>query len=174
VPPQVRLPDWALWLRPGINGDYNSTSFRLYASSPAHPEVPLQVDLATATILQQLPSSAVGAPHSAVLQHNTQQHQRQHQRQQGGIMCSVPQPPDCGLVSQRLWASALDGTSVPVTLLQHAHQVQPGPRPLLVEVYGAYGHVLEAEFKPHRLPLLARGWSVALAHVRGGGELGRR
>jgi oligopeptidase B len=66
---------------------------------------------------------------------------------------------------------------VPITLLQPAGAHAGGarvPQPLLVEVYGAYGHVLEADFKPHRLPLLQRGWSVALAHVRGGGELGRR
>jgi protease II len=176
VLPQVQLPEWALWLRPGINGDYASTTFRLYASSPAHPEVPLQVDLATGT-LQQIPSSAARGPNPAVLQHDTQQQPRQQQQQkqqQAGSRCTLPQPADNGLVSQRLWAPTPDGTAVPFMLLQQADQLQRGPRPLLVEVYGAYGHVLEAEFKPHRLPLLARGWSVALAHVRGGGELGRR
>ncbi|WIA09240.1 hypothetical protein OEZ85_008648 [Tetradesmus obliquus] len=49
-----------------------------------------------------------------------------------------------------------------------------GSAPLLVEVYGAYGQVLEADFRAHRLALLQRGWAVALAHVRGGGEGGRR
>lgn len=69
---------------------------------------------------------------------------------------------------------------MPLTLLRRRRQGQgqgsagSRPQPLLVEVYGAYGHVLECEFKPHRLTLLQRGWSVALAHVRGGGELGRR
>lgn len=158
-----------------MNGDYSSTTFRLYASSPAHPEVPLQVDLATGA-LHPLPSTR---PHTADAAAQPPQHtqHRQHQQQQQDspdVGRSLPQPRDCGLVSHRLWAPAPDGTLVPLTLLQPAGKVGSGPRPLLVEVYGAYGHVLESEFKPHRLPLLARGWSVALAHVRGGGELGRR
>lgn len=49
-----------------------------------------------------------------------------------------------------------------------------GSHPVLVAVYGAYGLCLEADFEPERLALLDRGWVMALAHVRGGGELGRR
>ena len=49
-----------------------------------------------------------------------------------------------------------------------------GSNPALVTVYGAYGICLEASFQPERLSLLDRGWVIALAHVRGGGELGRR
>ena len=49
-----------------------------------------------------------------------------------------------------------------------------GSHPALVTVYGAYGHCLEAAFEPERLSLLDRGWVIALAHVRGGGELGPR
>lgn len=166
---QVHLPEWALWLRPGINGDYSSASFRLYASSPAHPEVPLQVDLASGALSTWQDSTQTLHQHSSVQQQDQQQPQQQH----AGKPSSV-QPVDCGLVSQRLWATAADGTAVPFTLLRKAGQVPQTPQPLLVEVYGAYGHVLESEFKPHRLTLLNRGWSVVLAHVRGGGELGRR
>ena len=67
---------------------------------------------------------------------------------------------------------ARDGVHVPLTLLQARNRGPPGP--VLLEVYGAYGQPLEADFRPHRLALLRRGWAVALAHVRGGGELGRR
>lgn len=45
-------------------------------------------------------------------------------------------------------------------------------RPLLVLAYGVYGTSLEPEFRPEILPLLKRGYMIALAHVRGGGELG--
>lgn len=48
-----------------------------------------------------------------------------------------------------------------------------GSAPCLLLVYGAYGHSLPADWDPSRLPLLSRGWVLALAHVRGGGELGR-
>ena len=49
-----------------------------------------------------------------------------------------------------------------------------GGHPALMSVYGAYGQCLETGFEPERLALLDRGWVIALAHVRGGGELGRR
>lgn len=49
-----------------------------------------------------------------------------------------------------------------------------GSAPILLTAYGAYGECTEADFRPERLSLLGAGWVVALAHVRGGGELGRR
>lgn len=49
-----------------------------------------------------------------------------------------------------------------------------GRAPLLLAAYGAYGECMEADFRLERLSLLDAGWVVALAHVRGGGELGRR
>jgi len=49
-----------------------------------------------------------------------------------------------------------------------------GSHPALLTVYGAYGISLETGFEPERLVLLDRGWVIAFAHVRGGGELGRR
>ena len=56
-------------------------------------------------------------------------------------------------------------------VLQQTHRIF-GSRPLLVLAYGSYGASLEPEFRPEVLPLLKRGFLVALAHVRGGGELG--
>lgn len=49
-----------------------------------------------------------------------------------------------------------------------------GTCPALVSAYGAYGECLETGFEAERVSLLERGWVVVLAHVRGGGELGRR
>ena len=49
-----------------------------------------------------------------------------------------------------------------------------GCHPTLTIVYGAYGECLETGFESERLSLLEQGWVVAMAHVRGGGELGRR
>ena len=49
-----------------------------------------------------------------------------------------------------------------------------GSAPALLIAYGAYGECLEPDFQAARLPLLARGWVLAFAHCRGGGELGRR
>lgn len=49
-----------------------------------------------------------------------------------------------------------------------------GSHPALMSVYGAYGECMETGFESERLSLLEQGWVVAMAHVRGGGELGRR
>ncbi|MFT3820554.1 MAG: S9 family peptidase [Rubrivivax sp.] len=76
--------------------------------------------------------------------------------------------------SQRLWARARDGAQVPVTLAWRGDRVRrEGSAPLLIEAYGAYGDPYEPEFGAHRLSLLDRGFVIAIAHVRGGGELGQ-
>ncbi len=76
--------------------------------------------------------------------------------------------------SELMWAPARDGVRIPVTLAWHEGRVRrDGSAPLLVEGYGAYGESLEPLFGVQRLSLLERGFVIALAHVRGGGELGR-
>ncbi|KAJ1990089.1 hypothetical protein GGI25_004027 [Coemansia spiralis] len=64
-------------------------------------------------------------------------------------------------------------TDVPVTLIFHKGAQKTKRMPTLLRVYGAYGVSLEPEFRLEDIPLLLRGWAIALAHVRGGGELGR-
>lgn len=74
-------------------------------------------------------------------------------------------------VSQRLWATAADGTQVPISLVvKKAFAGQPTP--LYLYGYGAYGESLDPWFSHARLSLLDRGIAFAIAHVRGGGELG--
>ncbi len=76
--------------------------------------------------------------------------------------------------STQLLARARDGTRVPVTLAWRPDRAAPdGRAPMLVEGYGAYGDSLDPDFAATRIPLLDRGFVVALAHVRGGGELGQ-
>jgi oligopeptidase B len=80
--------------------------------------------------------------------------------------------------SARVWANAPDGERVPISLVWRAGPDDPPrpaqPRPLLLEGYGAYGLTMDPSFSSARLSLLDRGAVVALTHVRGGGELGRR
>jgi len=74
-------------------------------------------------------------------------------------------------VSERLWATAGDGTQVPISLVRKRDTLgQPGP--LYLYGYGAYGESLDPWFSHARLSLLDRGVAFAIAHVRGGGELG--
>lgn len=74
-------------------------------------------------------------------------------------------------VSQRLWATADDGTQVPISLVVKRELVGQ-PVPLYLYGYGAYGESLDPWFSHARLSLLNRGIAFAIAHVRGGGELG--
>jgi oligopeptidase B len=74
-------------------------------------------------------------------------------------------------VSLRLWATALDGTQVPISLVAK-REVMGTSAPLYLYGYGAYGESLDPWFSHARLSLLERGFVFAIAHVRGGGELG--
>ena len=79
----------------------------------------------------------------------------------------------------RLHATASDGVRVPISLVRRqtpAGEGQPTgePPPLLLYGYGSYGISMDAAFRSPRLSLLDRGFAYAIAHVRGGEELGRR
>lgn len=74
-------------------------------------------------------------------------------------------------VSQRLWATAADGTRIPISLVAR-RETLGRPAPLYLYGYGAYGASLDPWFSHARLSLLDRGFIFAIAHVRGGGELG--
>jgi oligopeptidase B len=74
----------------------------------------------------------------------------------------------------RLWASAPDGQQVPISLVVRRDARSAGPVPLLLYGYGAYEISVDPYFSIARISLLDRGAAFAIAHVRGGGELGRR
>jgi oligopeptidase B len=76
---------------------------------------------------------------------------------------------------ERLWATAPDGAQVPISLLRRHDVAGTGrPAPVLLYGYGAYEHSIDPYFSIARLSLLDRGAGFAIAHVRGGGEMGRR
>ncbi|MBD9630872.1 S9 family peptidase [Pseudomonas sp. PDM19] len=78
--------------------------------------------------------------------------------------------------SRRLWADAADGVQVPISLVGRREVLEDiargKPAPLYLYGYGAYGESLDPWFSHARLSLLERGFVFAIAHVRGGGELG--
>ncbi|MBI2409118.1 MAG: S9 family peptidase [Gemmatimonadetes bacterium] len=74
---------------------------------------------------------------------------------------------------ERLEATARDGTMVPISLVYRTPFVRDGSRPLLLYAYGSYGYTMEPTFSSQRVSLLDRGFVFAIAHVRGGQEMGR-
>ena len=76
-------------------------------------------------------------------------------------------------VSERVWATAEDGTKVPISLVYHKDTPKDTTTPLLIYAYGSYGSTLDPYFSTVRLSLLDRGFIYAIAHVRGGEYLGR-
>ncbi len=76
--------------------------------------------------------------------------------------------------SKRVWIEAQDGVKVPVSLVYRSDLFKTGDNPLLVYGYGAYGASMDPSFSSSRLSLLDRGFVYAIAHIRGGGELGKK
>jgi oligopeptidase B len=76
-------------------------------------------------------------------------------------------------VTERLHATATDGTKVPISIVYRKGFLKDGTRPLLLYGYGSYGSSMDASFQAERLSLLDRGFAYAIAHIRGGQELGR-
>src|SRR3974390_3092485 len=74
---------------------------------------------------------------------------------------------------ERVFATASDGTKIPISLFYRKDLKNKADAPLYLYGYGSYGYSLSVTFSPARLPLVDRGLIVALAHIRGGGELGK-
>ncbi len=74
--------------------------------------------------------------------------------------------------SERIFATAPDGAQVPISLVYRRGFEKNGRNPLLLYAYGSYGHSIDPGFSSDRLSLLDRGFAFAIAHVRGGAELG--
>ena len=75
--------------------------------------------------------------------------------------------------SERIWATAEDGTKIPVSLVYRKGIHKDGTNPLLQYAYGSYGSTVDPYFSSVRLSLLDRGFIYAIAHIRGGEYLGR-
>lgn len=131
----------------GQNWTFATTKLRYVYSSPVTPDSDFEYDMATGerTLLKQI--EVLGG-------HDPSRY-----------------------VSERLYATAADGTRVPisvVSLREVPPGTPPGPRPLRLDGYGQYGLTTEPWFSILRLTLIDRGITFAQAHVRGGGEFGRR
>ena len=83
-----------------------------------------------------------------------------------------PYAPD-EYVQERGWATAADGTQIPLSIVRRADVPLDGSAPGLLYGYGSYEISIDPSFSIPRLSLLDRGFVYAIAHIRGGGEMGR-
>ncbi|WP_337965030.1 S9 family peptidase [uncultured Flavobacterium sp.] len=77
-------------------------------------------------------------------------------------------------VEERVWATARDGVKVPISMIYRKGLNKDGENPLLLYAYGSYGITMDTYFSSTRLSLLDRGFVYAIAHIRGGEDLGRQ
>jgi len=75
---------------------------------------------------------------------------------------------------ERIWATANDGTKIPISMVYKKGLTKNGKNPVLLYAYGSYGISMDPYFSSTRLSLLDRGFVFAIAHIRGGEDLGRQ
>ena len=76
--------------------------------------------------------------------------------------------------AERLYATATDGTQIPISIVYKKGFEKNGKSPVLLYAYGSYGYSMDPTFSSARLSLLDRGFAFAIAHIRGGQEMGRQ
>ena len=129
---------------PGTNPEYNSSTLRYNYTSLTTP--------------------------SSVYDYNMATRDKKLMKQQEVVGGYNPQD----YITERLYATAKDGTKVPISLVYKKGLEKNGSAPLLLYAYGSYGNSTDAAFNSSRLSLLNRGFVFAIAHIRGGQEMGRQ
>lgn len=105
---------------------------------------------------------------ASVFDYNVRTRERELKKQQ-----EVPGYDPANYRTERILAKAPDGVDVPISLVSRKGVARDGSAPMLLYGYGSYGISTEPSFSPDRLSLLDRGLVYAIAHVRGGGDLGK-
>jgi oligopeptidase B len=140
---EIAFPDAAYALSPADNREYDSDTFRFIYQSPVSPAAVYDYDLARRT--------------------------RTLRKQQ-----EIPSGFDASKYEvRRTMVTARDGTQVPVSMLLPRGFPQDGSRPFLLYAYGSYGASMDPWFSSSVLSLVDRGFGYAIAHIRGGQEMGR-
>jgi len=140
----VTFPEPVYEAYPGPNAEWDTGALRYGYESPVTPGSVYDYDLATGESTLLKRREVLGGFDPALY---------------GSARLSVPAP---------------DGTEIPVSLVFRREPPLPRPSPMLLTGYGAYGIPYPVGFSSNRLSLLDRGVALAFAHVRGGGELGKR
>ncbi|MEY2458698.1 MAG: oligopeptidase [Acidimicrobiaceae bacterium] len=131
-------------VEPGANLEYETTTFRLGYESFVTPPTVYDYELDQRTLELRKQQPVLGGYDAA------------------------------DYTQTREWATAADGTRVPISVVHRANVAHDAQAPALLYGYGSYEHSLDPWFSAIRLPLLDRGVIFAVAHTRGGGECGRQ
>ena len=144
----ITFPEPLYTVGPGANPEYSQERFRIGYNSMVTPSTVYDYDPVTGelTVLKQQP--VLPSPSGAAFTADDYEQYRE-------------------------WAVAADGTRVPVSVVCRKGTPRDGSAPCLLYGYGSYEHSVDPGFSITRLSLLDRGFVFAIAHVRGGGELGR-
>jgi len=144
----IAFPEPIYTVSPGSNPEYAQTIFRLGYNSMVTPGTVYDCDLATGALTQLKQQPVLPSPDGVQFASGDYEQHRE-------------------------WAVASDGTLVPVSLVCRAGTPRDGSAPCLIYGYGSYEHSIDPRFSITGLSLLDRGFVYAIAHIRGGGEMGR-
>ena len=145
---EIDFPEPIYQVSPGANPEYDTATFRLSYMSLVTPGSVYDCDVASGelTLLKRTPVQP--GPDGR------------------------PYDPD-DYEQLRLWATAGDGTRIPVSLVRRKNAPRGASAPFLLYGYGSYEISMDPTFSISRISLLDRGFTYAIAHIRGGGEMGR-
>ena len=143
-PHNIDFPESAFEASPGQNAEFDTKLYRFNYGSLVTPSSVFDYDVASRERTLKKQQPVLGG-------YNTGDYQ-----------------------SERLLVTATDGTKVPVSLVYKKSLKKSGPQPTLLYAYGSYGISMPLAFRSARLALLDRGMIFAIAHIRGGGEMGKK
>jgi oligopeptidase B len=139
---RLEMPEAAYEVSTGGNWSYDATAVRLNYQSLVRPLTTYTADLATGALTLLKQTEVLGGFDAK------------------------------NYKSERLWATARDGTKIPLSVVYRADLDRTKPQPLWLYGYGSYGVSMPVSFNVPRISLLDRGLIYVIAHIRGGGELG--
>lgn len=163
-------PD-VMHMAPCVNADFEADKVHVTVSSPVQPPTRRTLDLITRqwTSTDETGAAAASKQLAALASRHARRPRLPWMRK---LLQPSAKPAPAGRAGQWEshvhWVPSQQGPKVPVTLSHAAGLHRDGSHPALLLVYGAYGTSLEASWELQHLPLLARGWVIAHAHVRGG------
>ena len=139
----IEFPEEVYSASPGTNAEYQTAQYRFAYESLVTP--------------------------SSVFDYDVKSRQRKLLKQQPVLGGYDPAEYE----SKRLYATGTDGTRIPLSIVYKKALRKTGPQPTLLYGYGSYGISMDVGFRSSRLALLDRGIIFAVAHIRGGGEMGK-